>query len=453
MNFRGWPFLALIAVAAAAAIGCVLLILGGGGNARTVLIALSAAMGFGFLNAVFYLWNESVANSEERRRLVADVRNDLMQFDLRLRQDQERQASLTDEFIEMRQSIDMTTSMLASGFEELKGSYGQLAEQLRDGISSMAQITAATQNLTQADHTYYSQQSYFEPFVPTVEAETSFDDQDFLRQTIDDEEPVEFTPEIASAPMAAPAPEKKSVVDQLVTTLEPVVDLFTGKTAHYRLQLSLEKPDGSEVPTDVLLNHADRSGLRTGFDTHATEEALGLLRLLHARDGQLNIFMPIGAATLNSIDALNRIQAVRQKYKNVADSLVFEIPHAMLAGLTDRGLEGLATLARNGCVLSLSNVSIHGLDLASMARLNVRFASINAATVLANNGPAQNVMVFSQMARANRVMTIVTQVNDAQEAKRLMRVARFAAGPGFAAPRRVKVGVANEPAEAMQSAA
>lgn len=88
-----------------------------------------------------------------------------------------------------------------------------------------------------------------------------------------------------------------------------------------------------------------------------------------------------------------------------------------------------------------------------MARLNVRFASINAATVLANNGPAQNVMVFSQMARANRVMTIVTQVNDAQEAKRLMRVARFAAGPGFAAPRRVKAGVANEPTEAMQSAA
>jgi EAL domain-containing protein (putative c-di-GMP-specific phosphodiesterase class I) len=49
---------------------------------------------------------------------------------------------------------------------------------------------------------------------------------------------------------------------------------------------------------------------------------------------------------------------------------------------------------------------------------------------------------FVQAARALHVQVIVTGVAQAQQATQLMRVARFASGPAFAEPRRVRRDVA-----------
>jgi EAL domain-containing protein (putative c-di-GMP-specific phosphodiesterase class I) len=256
------------------------------------------------------------------------------------------------------------------------------------------------------------------------------------------------TVQVAAAPQAAPSPPPKPRAprtDELLISLEPVIDVFTNKTVHYRLHLGMSKPNGTEVPTDMLLHHADRAGLRTQFDLHAAKEALGLLRHLRGRDPELNIFMPLGASTLQSDETVGKLLELRMQFKDVAAGLVIELPHATLAGLSERGLEGLARLARGGVYLALTNVAIAGVDLRALAKLNVRYMSLTSTTALGTNGPSPIIQSFAQTARVQRIQLIVTAITDAALAKHVSKIGRFVAGPAFAPPRRVKHGVASEP--------
>ncbi len=254
-----------------------------------------------------------------------------------------------------------------------------------------------------------------------------------------------------SEPVAAAV--ERSPVDQLVISLEPVIDLFTSKTAHYRLHLAMAKPEGGEVTQDVLLHHADRTGLRSDFDVYAAREALQLLRRLRQRDQALNIFMAIGPSTLQSDSALNRILTNMHEHSDIAGGLVFELPHAMLAGLSDAGLEGLAKLARAGVHLSLSNVAIAGIDLAPLATLNVRYLTLGAVAAGGQDGPSPALVSFAQSARAVRIQTVITGVVDRRIVQKLTKITRFASGPVFAEPRRVKTDVQPEPEQGMGAAA
>jgi EAL domain-containing protein (putative c-di-GMP-specific phosphodiesterase class I) len=241
--------------------------------------------------------------------------------------------------------------------------------------------------------------------------------------------------------------------DELLISLEPVIDVFTNKTVHYRLHLGMTKPNGTEVPTDMLLHHADRAGLRTQFDLHAAKEALGLLRHLRGRDPELNIFMPLGASTLQSDETIEKLLDLRKQFTDVAAGLVIELPHATLAGLSERGLEGLARLARNGVYLALTNVAIAGVDLRALAKLNVRYISLTSTTALGTNGPSPIIQSFAQTARIQRIQLIVTAISDAALAKQVSKIGRFVAGPAFAPPRRVKAGMASEPVRSASFAA
>jgi hypothetical protein len=110
----------------------------------------------------------------------------------------------------------------------------------------------------------------------------------------------------------------------------------------------------------------------------------------------------------------------------------------MLAGLSDAGLEGLALLARSGVTLSLSNAAVSGIDLGPLSRLNVRYISLSASAAGGAEGPSAEMISFTQNARAARIQAIVTGVVDRRIVSRLTKITRFACGPAFAEPRRVK---------------
>jgi EAL domain-containing protein (putative c-di-GMP-specific phosphodiesterase class I) len=264
------------------------------------------------------------------------------------------------------------------------------------------------------------------------------------------------TVQVAAPVQAAAAPPPKPRAprtDELLISLEPVIDVFTNKTVHYRLHLGMTKPNGTEVPTDMLLHHADRAGLRTQFDLHAAKEALGLLRHLRGRDPELNIFMPLGASTLQSDETVGKLLELRKEFADVASGLVIELPHATLAGLSERGLEGLARLARNGVYLALTNVAIAGVDLKALAKLNVRYMSLTSTSALGTNGPSPIIQSFAQTARVHRIQLIVTAITDASLARHVSKIGRFVAGPAFAPARRVKQGMASEPVRSASVAA
>jgi EAL domain-containing protein (putative c-di-GMP-specific phosphodiesterase class I) len=426
MGTRGLPLIAALVLVFCCAIGSAAYLLSGGTDTELAIIVLSFAVAIGTGSLLAYVMAESNHASSQTHALRVEVKTHIANVDRRLREDKARSENMALQVDDLDKRSALASSAIADGFNEMRMSYGALTAQLRATLNLPAGNLPA--GILPAGNLPEGAQAL--PIETMAAPQENRDSQP--------------SGETVSALQAS---------DQLLTTLEPVVDLFTTKTAHYRLHLGMVKASGDEVSTDVLLHHADRTGLRPSFDIHAAREALGLLRHLRIRDQALSIFLPIGVASLQEQGTIDRLIAVRNEFADVAGGLVLELPHAMLAGLTDRGLEGLAALARNGVSLALVNVSLAGVDMQTLAKLNVRYISLNAMAVLANGGPSQHFINFAQGARVNRIMTIITQVTDAATVTRLSRVARFASGPAFASPRRVKIGAAQDSAKTAAAAA
>lgn len=257
-------------------------------------------------------------------------------------------------------------------------------------------------------------------------------------ESVEEEVPLTLPPRVGSLD------DMTSFADAVVISLEPVIDLFSGKTAHYRLHHAFEGPAKADV---------ERAERRPALDIFLYKEALGLLRRLRKRDNQLGILVPISSATLALPDALSRLAQVHASEPGISDGLIVDIPHAVLASLSQASLEGLAYMARTGIEMSLSNAAVSGLDLSALDKLNVRYVGLSAGSV--GNEPKQSAGIanFVQAARALHVQVIVTGVANAQQATQLMRVARFASGPAFAEPRRVRKDAVNQQADEVSAAA
>ena len=101
-------------------------------------------------------------------------------------------------------------------------------------------------------------------------------------------------------------------------------------------------------------------------------------------------------------------------------------------------LKAWPLLARNGVQLSLSHASISGVDLASLNRLNVRYVSLAAVSVGVGVQISAGLPGFVQSARALRIQIMISHVGDPRHVHGLARTARYASGPAFAAPRKLK---------------
>jgi EAL domain-containing protein (putative c-di-GMP-specific phosphodiesterase class I) len=231
---------------------------------------------------------------------------------------------------------------------------------------------------------------------------------------------------------AAPAPDlnqdSQSLMDQLFLSLEPIVDLVSGKTAHYRVHLG----------SADLVEEVARRGLRPDLDLMMVTEALNLLARLHHRDSQVKLFATLAEDTLASPQDMLRLLETLHERPDQSESLVFEIPHVTLAGLSSSALDGLGTVARAGQPLALSNVSMAGLDPSALQGLNVRHISIDAAAIDTRFGVPPSYIHFSQMARIANVQVMLANVTDASSLSQLRQMARLGSGAAFAAPRRVR---------------
>jgi EAL domain-containing protein (putative c-di-GMP-specific phosphodiesterase class I) len=236
----------------------------------------------------------------------------------------------------------------------------------------------------------------------------------------------------AAAPVSAP------VQPGIAISLEPIVDMFSGKTAHYRLHFVLTVEGEADIPQDRISHFADEGSLRPGLDVHLVREALAMLKILRARDARLSILVPIGAHTLSSPEALSQLVALHLAERSVSDGLVLDLSHAVLASLPTAAFEGLAHLARNGIVLGLSNAAVQGVDLHALQQLNVRYVGIAAGSIGEDAKLATAVAQFVQIARGLGLTVMVTGVGTMAQAQSLMRIARFASGAAFALPRRVR---------------
>jgi EAL domain-containing protein (putative c-di-GMP-specific phosphodiesterase class I) len=268
-----------------------------------------------------------------------------------------------------------------------------------------------------------------------------------LNEAIDREQQwlAQFDAEVPSAPVAnaeEPAPitafEQSALGDALTLALEPIVDLYTSNTAHYRMVLGMTNETGHEVPHDVFLHHAERMGLRDALDQHVVEQSLALLSQLRQRDASLCIFVPVGAVTLATPATIHSILTTLRNLPDLMQGIILDVSHAVLASLSESSLEGLATLARGGVMLSLSQASLSGVDLGALNRLNVRYVGVAASSVGIGGIVSAGLPGFVQSARALRIQIVISNVGDPRHVNGLSRIARYASGPAFAIPRKLK---------------
>ena len=250
--------------------------------------------------------------------------------------------------------------------------------------------------------------------------------------------------EIPESHVAVEGPvTQDDVFEALAFALEPIVDIQTKRTAHYRLHGRLNW-SGTEISGDGLLQQVSANGLRARFDLLSMREALRLLAQLRQRDADLSILVGVGSDSLADAATVSNIIVAAAEHPSEAGGLVLELPHAVLAGLPERALEGLAGLARAGLGFAISEASVSGLDLAAMKTLNIRFVGLSAATLNPTLGPAPALIGFAQMARLAHISVFVSDVRYAATVPKLVSVSRLACGPCFAEPRKLRRTSADE---------
>jgi EAL domain-containing protein (putative c-di-GMP-specific phosphodiesterase class I) len=429
MDFdRDWPWLVGVSLCAFTAIGVAAYVLGSGTLSIPLVAAAIIALAIG--QFVSHFGNMSAGQTarenyatltRDRGKLTQDIGNALQQTSELRGQTQE----LSEQLASHRAEATTSNTSIAQGFAELRGGHNAIAASLKTLLERPVPEAAPVMSYEQPMQAQAQWQNL--PIPPEPEH--------FEMET---EQPAI---QMAFAPPPMPAASSDDAVpfgDALNLAMEPIIDLYTSQTAHYRMVLGMINDGGQEVPHDVFVHYADRTNTRPALDVFVAGEALGILGQLRKRDPKLSVFIPVGAATLASPDSVYKILELLKRSPDLASGLVVDVAHAVLASLPESSIEGLALLARSGVVLSLSNAVISGVDLAALGKLNVRFIGLNAANLGMAGRMLPELAGFVQSARALRIQVVVSQVADPRQVENLGRIARYACGAAFAAPRRLR---------------
>ena len=240
-------------------------------------------------------------------------------------------------------------------------------------------------------------------------------------------------PETAAA--AAPGRVEEEHLDLL---LEPVIELASGSTLHYRAQINLTNARGEVVGHADLMAKAGAGGMQAALDAHMVKLVAPVLRRLRLKNPGLRIFVPLGKATLGSRGEADHILTLLLKDADVANGMVFEFGQEDLGSLEPTGIENLARLGRLGATLALRDVYLGGLDLSALRQLGVRFLNFPPHAVDSGNGQSETWREFVQYARAMQIQLVVGDIRTPQQASAAAKSARFGHGPFFAPPRKVR---------------
>jgi EAL domain-containing protein (putative c-di-GMP-specific phosphodiesterase class I) len=425
---KDWPWLFGVALLVGVALSIAAYAWGSGTATEALLsmalIALALAQAVGLVRS--HLQNSDISGAIDNQAEITNSMINLSNENRRIAAESQNLARNVEQF---RMDASTLNGQMAEGLAALRQGHESVAEDLktimvaqRDIQESLIEASQARVNQTALKEAIDREQQWM---AQLTEAKST---QQFLEP---EPEPVHEEP-------AKPDFEHSALGEALNLALEPIVDLYTSNTAHYRMVLGMTNEQGHDVAHDVFVHHAERMGLRPQLDQHVIEQTLALLGQLRLRDPALCIFVPVGAVTLSNADAIQNILTHIRALPLVAQGIVLDVGHSVLASLSDASIEGLATLARAGVALSLSQASISGVDLGSLNRLNVRYVSLAASSVGVGGVVSAGLPGFVQSARALRIQIIISQVGDPRHVNGLSRISRYASGPAFALPRKLK---------------
>ena len=395
------PWLVAVALCACVAMGIGAYGVGSGTFSPTLLASAVIMLGLGLImaQARFYLRSGTIEDIEQD---IVTIARRVDTAEQHARDWQFGQEGLSQQITGLRADTSLAATQLTQGLEEIRRSHVSIAQQIQSLIGQPL------------------------PPLPKHEENHSYPQQRYSLRS-------DFGLQ-AATPVQAPS----GTTDRLTLALEPIIDLYTMQTAHYRMIVSMLNDQGQEVAPETFMLHASHTGERAEVDYFVIREALGLLGTLRQRDPNLCVITSIGAETLSDNGTLRAIIDLMLERRDVSAGLVIEISHVVLAGLSEQAVEGLALLARAGVSLALASASIAGADLGALSKLNMRYVSLTASSIGSGVSASAALGGFVQAARALRVQIIITQVAEARQMQEISRTVRYAAGPAFAHPRRLR---------------
>jgi EAL domain-containing protein (putative c-di-GMP-specific phosphodiesterase class I) len=404
-------WLVAVALCACAAMGIAAYGIGSGRLSTTLLATAIIALGAGLVMAQMRAHFRATASDdmEQDFRVLAHRLDVAEQSSRDWRFSQE---GLSQQISALRDDTSLSAVQLTQGLEDIRIGHASIAQQIQ---------TLLTQPLPTAT----SRAAQLFP------AEAAPPPPPLYTPSFNYADP----PPLPEAPANGPPPR---LTDKLTLALEPVIDLYSMQTAHYRMIVSMLNDWDLELAPDRFQHKVAQMGQEAEVDLFVIREALGILEKLRQRDANLCIITAVGATTLSDAGVLRDIINLMLERREVSAGLVIEVSHDVLAGLSDASLEGLALLARAGVALAFASASIPGADLGALSKLNVRYVSLAATSLGPRERLSETFGGFVQAARALRIQIIVTQVNDARQMQDISRTARYASGKAFAAPRRLK---------------
>ncbi|MCH8684874.1 EAL domain-containing protein [Pedomonas mirosovicensis] len=229
--------------------------------------------------------------------------------------------------------------------------------------------------------------------------------------------------------------------------LQPIVRLPSRKVMHYEALSRLRDEKGRVFTPSDYLDEAAEAGLVSLLDNLLLFRSINLIRKLGPRRPGVRLFCNMSAGSLTDETFLAELVEFLEQQRELADRLVFEFSAGDLAQLPEAAIAQLAELARVGFAFSIDNVTdMAALDLARLARLNVRFLKMDAEIYL--SGPISYVRaVLAETLERHGMTLIVTRIEtDRTVAEVLELGAAYGQGYLFGSPRPGR-GVAVPPSE------
>lgn len=243
---------------------------------------------------------------------------------------------------------------------------------------------------------------------------------------------------MAPPPPKSDIPSLTALDHTLDLYLEPIVVLTTGRTAHYRAAVALAGSDGKHVPYEELSRRFDNHALRPAIDVHCLARILPLTRKLVLRRQNALLFVPVGGETLANAEAMRQLANLLGSNEGFAPSIAFEIDHKAMAGLSAQGVEGLATLARQGAAMALTGTTSQGVDLKALRDLRFGFLSFPAASLPRTVLGRPEWSGLAAFASEHGFAIEVRGLDSGEAVNHAKKWARLGSGPAFAPPRRVR---------------
>ena len=421
--------LVFMVVSAVVAVAAILFALFAGTGQNLAAIAAVLAVALGQLVAAILIWQRREEDDRRLRRLVGEIKK----LSGTAVENHDRLAQAEQRSEEALRRADRSERSLARGIGEIKERYEDLVHFLsQDVVNSAAPPPAPV--MAMAPPMTMAQQLQMPPPPMTMAPQFHMPPPAPLAAPAVPP-PAAVLPPLTAEPRPATSPPRR---ESLHLALEPVVDVHTGETAHYRAQLVMVDELGEEVGHARIMANADGTALRPGLDVFAAREALALLPRLMERNPALRIFVPLGVSTLMDGAALNRIIAAVTDAGAAGRNLILELAHTDLTKLSEAGIAGVAMLARRKIALAVTGAVVDGIDLSSLRDLGVTYLGLTPDTIDHQDNLDQDLLSFCRLVRALQIQLMVNGITRMDTAKALAGVARFASGPLYAPPRRVK---------------